>query len=104
MLISDDAPFDRGQAALSKEALAGLKIFTGKGKCVACHNGPLFSDATVIGHAGDPRVIDGVLLGDGYPAVNDIGFYNTGVRPAKEDIGLGGTDPYGFSLSFAQGI
>lgn len=103
LLISDDAPFDRGPAAMSKEALAGLQIFTGKGKCVACHNGPLFSDATVFGtHGKNPNVIDGMLMGDGYPAVNDIGFYNIGVRPTKEDIGLGGIDPYGFSLSFAR--
>ncbi|WP_374367513.1 cytochrome-c peroxidase [Piscinibacter sp.] len=30
--------------ALSREELAGLRLFLGKGQCATCHNGPLFSD------------------------------------------------------------
>jgi cytochrome c peroxidase len=103
MLVSDDTPFDRGPAAMSPEALAGMDVFTGKGKCVACHNGPLFSGATLTSANGsDPKTIEGMLMGDGYPALYDKGFHNTGVRPTTEDIGVGATDPYGFSLSFSR--
>lgn len=41
-------PFDRYMAgdekALSPEARKGLQLFTGKARCVVCHDGPLFSD------------------------------------------------------------
>jgi cytochrome c peroxidase len=47
-VVSGEAPFDRwakgDAAALSEPALIGLGIFLGKGNCVACHSGPLFSD------------------------------------------------------------
>ena len=43
-----DSPFDRYErgdiTALSADALAGLRIFRGKGNCVQCHTGPLLSD------------------------------------------------------------
>ncbi|MER2534595.1 MAG: cytochrome c peroxidase [Rhizobiaceae bacterium] len=44
-----------GNAALSAEELAGLKIFLGKGQCATCHTGPRFTDGS---------------------------FHNTGVPPA----------------------
>lgn len=48
-LISDDSPFDyfsRGEAStFSAEALRGLVVFQGPGNCIACHNGPLATDA-----------------------------------------------------------
>jgi len=103
LLVSDDAPFDRGPAAMSPEALAGQEIFTGKGKCVTCHSGPLLSEAAVTSaEANRLKLIEDVLLGDGDSALSDHGFYNTGVRPSKEDPGIGGNDPYGFSLSFSR--
>jgi cytochrome c peroxidase len=47
-IVSGPAPYDRAVAgdkeALSAEALRGMQIFFGKGTCVACHSGPLFSD------------------------------------------------------------
>jgi cytochrome c peroxidase len=47
-LVSRNAPFDRfvagDQAAISREAKQGLKLFIGKAGCVTCHNTPLFSD------------------------------------------------------------
>ncbi|HLY93285.1 MAG TPA: hypothetical protein VKP14_00395, partial [Gaiellaceae bacterium] len=47
-LISKNAPFDKFVAgdrnAISQSAKNGLKIFIGKGHCVGCHNGPVFSD------------------------------------------------------------
>lgn len=47
-MISRDSPFDEflaGDAdALSDDAKAGLELFQGKARCIACHNGPLMSD------------------------------------------------------------
>lgn len=36
------------------------------------------------------------------PALYDSGFYNIGVRPTKEDLGVGGKDPFGNPLSFTE--
>jgi hypothetical protein len=35
-------------------------------------------------------------------ALRDRGFFPLGVRPVAEDVGAGGTDPYGGPLSFAR--
>ena len=47
-LITPDASFDRyvagDETAISPEAKNGLKIFVGKGKCIDCHNTPIFAD------------------------------------------------------------
>ncbi len=47
-LISDNAAYDRylrgDKAALSPSAERGLALFSGKGNCTLCHNGPTFSD------------------------------------------------------------
>jgi cytochrome c peroxidase len=42
-----DSPFDRGRtdpAALSPAARRGLVLFAGKGRCLLCHQGPMFTD------------------------------------------------------------
>jgi cytochrome c peroxidase len=41
-LVSKDAPFDAGK--MSAEAKRGRALFEGKAGCIACHNGPYFSD------------------------------------------------------------
>jgi len=41
-LVSTDAPFDTGE--MSDAARRGREVFEGKAKCIACHNGPYFSD------------------------------------------------------------
>lgn len=107
LLISDDAAFDRAKngtpSAMSSAAKDGEKLFTGKGKCVNCHNGPLFSGATVTSSDGSsPKVLEHMRIGSGASAFYDKGFYNIGVRPTKEDTGVGGKDPYGFDLSFSR--
>ncbi len=54
-LLPQPAPFDRyvaalkagdatGAGALGDSARRGLRMFIGRGQCVACHNGPMFSD------------------------------------------------------------
>ena len=48
-LISGESDFDRyargDEQALSASAIRGLTLFTGKAGCVACHNGPNFTDS-----------------------------------------------------------
>lgn len=34
----------QAQGLLSQQEVAGLRVFIGKGQCVTCHNGPLFTD------------------------------------------------------------
>jgi cytochrome c peroxidase len=47
-VLSGNAPFDKFKAgdtnALSASAQRGLKLFTGKARCSACHAGPNFTD------------------------------------------------------------
>lgn len=47
-IVSGPSPYDRflqgDKKALSAEAKPGMDIFNGKGTCITCHNGPLFSD------------------------------------------------------------
>ena len=47
-ILSGDSPFDHhmnGEPdALSEQAIHGLRIFRGKGNCIACHIGPTFTD------------------------------------------------------------
>ena len=47
-VLSGDAPYDRFKAgdtaALTESAQRGLKLFTGKARCSACHSGPNFTD------------------------------------------------------------
>ena len=101
LLISDQSQFDLG--ALSQQQQAGRDIFTGKGNCSSCHSGPLFSRAAVTStDAVATKTVDYMGVGDGTTAFYDIGFYNTGVRPSREDRGLGGLDQLGYDLSFSR--
>ncbi len=74
-LVSDDSRVDRyldgNTSALTAEELAGMDVFTGKGRCDQCHSGAVLSEASVSAANGDPL----------------SGFINDGVRPAAEDGG-----------------
>jgi cytochrome c peroxidase len=41
LLTGDDQAM---QTALTPDAVAGLRVFIGKGTCINCHNGPLFTN------------------------------------------------------------
>jgi hypothetical protein len=43
-----------------------------------------------------------MLMGDQAQAIYDNGFYNIGVTPTANDLGLGGTDGWGNPLSFSR--
>jgi cytochrome c peroxidase len=118
-LVSDDSPYDRFQegddTAMSMSAQMGLNIFmTGKaelinvgGSCINCHAGPLFTAASVdyigahpFGERFPEQLMQRMPMGNGGGAWYDNGYYNIGVRPTEEDLGRGGTDPFGYPLSF----
>ncbi|MBZ5725383.1 MAG: hypothetical protein LAP87_10325 [Acidobacteriia bacterium] len=108
-LVSDDTPYDRYVAgdtqAMTQQQVDGfLQVFMGKGGCVMCHKGAEFTGA-----AGALRtnrelgaLVEHMVMGDGTAGLYDSGFYNIGVRPTVEDIGAGGTDPFGNPLSWSR--
>jgi len=105
-LISDQTPFDAGLPSGSPAQL-GQSLFVGKASCIACHDGPLLSKAAFTKDESFQR-IEHMPMNQGDPAFPEVpsfydhGFYNTGVRPAFEDTGVGGTDPFGNELSFTR--
>ena len=102
-LIPDDTRFDRydsREGELTSFELAGKEVFQGKGKCQNCHGGAEFTNASVKNTKDE--LIERMLMGNQQPAVYDNGFYNIGVRPTHEDLGVGGMDPFGNPLSFSR--
>ncbi len=97
LLISDQSKFDSGE--LSEAGERGKEIFLNKGKCVNCHKGPLLSGATVPPLQNE-QLVERMIMGDNGIALYDNAFYNIGVRPTFEDLGVGGEDPFGNPLSF----
>jgi cytochrome c peroxidase len=100
-LISDNAPidqyFDGNKNALTSQQLRGKQLFEGAAKCINCHGGAEFTNASVK-NVQNQRLED-MILGDGQQAVYDNGFYNIGVRPTTDDLGVGGKDFFGNPLS-----
>ena len=100
-LVSNDAPFDRfaegNTTALTAQQQNGLAIFKGQGRCVACHGGAEFTNAS-FAHVINRR-LELMPMAGGINAVYDSGFYNIGVRPTTDDVGVGRTDPFGNPLS-----
>ncbi len=87
---------------LSAAEFRGLRLFMDKGKCISCHGGPEFSNAATQLHEDVKRgaAVARMVVGNGDVALYDEGFYNIGVTPTTDDIGLGGVDPFGNPLSF----
>lgn len=96
-LVSDDSPFDLfmegDKDALTEQEERGLGIFKGKGHCAKCHNGPLFTMATVR-QVSNAR-LDKIGLREGGNAIADKGFFDIGIRPTEEDLGNARLDPFG---------
>lgn len=106
-LVSDETPFDKyaeGDAsAMSESAQRGFAVFMGDGKCIACHDGALFNGGPDRKNAlGATERLERMIMGDGQQAVYDNHFYNIGVTRTEDDLGVGGTDPFGNPLSFAR--
>src|SRR4028118_58397 len=100
-LISNDSPFDRfmegNSNALTVQQKQGKDLFEGKAGCINCHVGAEFTTASV-NHVENQR-LRRMNVGNGGQAVYDNAFYNIGVRPTSEDLGVGGKDPFDNPLS-----
>ena len=101
-LVSDETPFDRfaagDKSALTAQQVRGLATFRSRGQCLHCHAGAEFTSASVSNIVSAGRLDD--RLGANQTVFRyDNGFFNTGVRPTADDIGLGGLDPFGNPLS-----
>jgi cytochrome c peroxidase len=108
-LVSDKTPFDQYMSgditAMTTQQVSGFTgVFMGKGGCVFCHRGAEFTGAATSQKLARSlgAQVENMLMGDGKAAVYDTGFYNIGVRPPVEDIGIGGGDPYGYPLSWSR--
>ena len=114
-LISDQTPFDKFLAkepnALTAEQQEGWELFNKPanpngsenqrgGGCMGCHAGSELTSASVstVVKPNQPkqriRRLRLTLPNGGVNTrfVQDTGFFNIGVRPQNEDIGVGGTD------------
>ncbi|MCW8276495.1 cytochrome-c peroxidase [Pseudomonas sp. PCH199] len=105
-LVSDKAPLDDylngNRQALNDQQVKGMNIFTGKGQCVKCHAGPELTTAASLSRRLPGALIDRIEMADNLTTLHDSGFFNVGVRPTSEDLGNGGTDPFGNQLSFTR--
>ena len=109
-LVSDDAPMDRyfdgNPNALNAQQIRGLAVFTGGAACAACHAGAETTNSSVrilLGAEGEPgEIIERMKNGECETVIYDQSFYNIGVRPTNEDLGLGNNDPLGNPLSIAD--
>ena len=108
-LVSDDSPFDKffdgNPYALTDLQKDGLEVFEGKGNCIACHDGPLLSKAASTRPDFDmDGQVERMLMNDkeAGAAIYDNGFYNISVTPTDEDIGVGGSGPFGSPLSLSR--
>ena len=104
-LVSDDSPYDRYREnpqanPLTAQQINGMNLFAGRGACLTCHRGSEFTAASKshVEHSFAERMV----VADGGVALYDAGFYNIGVRPTAEDLGVGGSDPYGNPLSYTR--
>jgi len=97
-LISNDSPFDRfmegNSNALTVQQQQGMALFNQA--CVFCHGGAETTNASV--RNLEQLRLRRMAVGSGQ-AVYDNAFYNIGVLPTGEDLGVGGKDPFGNPLS-----
>jgi cytochrome c peroxidase len=100
-LVADDSRFDQYAAGdssrLDEIERAGLAVFLGKGKCINCHGGAELTNASFRNVINER--LEKMVMASGKTKTYDNGFYNIGVRPTLEDIGIGGTDGFGLPLS-----
>jgi len=100
-LISNDSPFDQfmdgNSNALTVQQQQGKAVF--EQGCVFCHGGAETTNASV--NNLEKLRLRRMNVGNGQ-AVYDNAFYNIGVLPTGEDLGVGGKDPFGNPLSEAR--
>lgn len=100
-LVANNTPFDQFQdrngnkSALTNDQQNGLNLFLSKG-CIGCHSGAEFTSAAVESVAKGRIARTPAFLGS---LAHDTGFFNIGVRPQQEDLGVGGLDSNNNSFS-----
>lgn len=109
-LVSDQSPFDRWMEGdgsfvpgFGIGELRGLNTFATEGKCINCHGGPEFTNASVRSARSGRQLLKQISLADG-KAVQDNGFVNISVTLTTDDLGRGGSDPFGQPLSFSRQV
>lgn len=112
-LVSDQTPYDSylngNTTALSASAVRGIAVFETQG-CVNCHTGATLTNAATpialldAAGAGLNILSEVMPMQDLLPSAYDVGYYNIGVRPTAEDLGVGANDPFGNPLSFSRGL
>ncbi len=105
-LVSDDSRFDQfaaGDASrLNASERAGFAIFQGKGRCINCHGGAELTNAS-FRHVTNER-LETMVMATGKTKTYDAGFYNIGVRPTLDDIGIGGNDGIDSPLPLSESM
>ena len=100
-LVADDSRFDQyaaGDASkLDANERAGFEVFKEKGRCINCHGGAELTHASFRNVLN--QRLETMAMGNGRIKTYDNGFYNIGVRPTLDDLGVGGTDGFGLPLS-----
>lgn len=102
-LLSGESKFDRfarGEEDLTEVEKEGFNRFLSGGtRCNECHDGPMFSTATLEFQLVEPIEAMRLANSDGI-GLYDSGFYNIGVSSTEEDLGRGRMDlPGPISLS-----
>ena len=95
MLTQKDTPLDRylkgDKKALSAKAVKGMEIFTGKGNCIECHNGPILTDEKYynLGLSRPPEFTENGINQITFRWENYAkGVYESRYREWKDDAGL----------------
>lgn len=100
-LVADDSRFDQfasgDESKLNQSEKAGWELFQGKGHCINCHGGAELTNASFRNVIN--QRLETMPMANGRTKTYDNGFYNIGVRPTLDDLGVGGTDPFGLPLS-----
>ncbi len=105
-LLSEDSKFDqfaRGEVDLTENEKEGFSRFLSGGtSCNECHDGPLFTTATLQFQLAEP--VEAMRLANSQGmGLYDSGFYNVGVTATEEDLGRGREDlPFGLISLSAQ--
>lgn len=114
-LVSNQAPFDRPRGkdgyplGYTPQQRRGIDLFN-RLECDFCHSGPALTSAADPDPVESPRkswVDRRIIAPDPFHhsaqvALLDVGFANIGVTPSAEDPGVGGVDPLGQPLSYAE--
>lgn len=76
--------------------------FSNGSGCAFCHAPPTFTENGQFAGSTFTPFLNPVTDVNNVLDIRDLGFANIGIRPVFSDLLVGGTDPYGFPLSFGR--